>query len=37
MITQINGNVIDKKAYRQRVTNIVNFLSGGTTEGNTYK
>ena len=27
MITQINGNVIDKKAYRQRVTNIVNYIS----------
>ena len=27
MITPINGNVIDKKAYRQRVTNIVNYIS----------
>ena len=27
MITPINGNVIDKKAYRQRVTNIVDYIS----------
>ena len=27
MITPINGNVIDKEAYRKRVTNIVNYIS----------